>query len=570
MADNKFTARFLFILVFLINFLIVGHFHNQSWWAYDEGFYAHVAERVLDGEVLHRDIQERHTGYINFANAAALHFFGRKLVSLRYPLAFLAVLQSVLVFFLFLSYGIWFAAVSALASTAFGFVLFPNPTPNWYCLFLIVLLISQLHFSKKESQNRILFSGFIVGTIYLFRQLTGVFIAVATVFYLLLEEQRVGGTKSDRKNLAGKIIMGILSSGMLFYLSRSTDWIGMILIGLWPFGLLLRGVWLVSKPDKDVLKILGLLLAGACVGFLPITIYHGMHGSLHEWLKDTLLDVFQVTSLAYLKDPSYQYLFWGGMYQGVKSWPSVYGISNGLFWISLPLLSLVNGVFTVFALKQNGKNNAGQLIFPIFACFNALVSLYTQNHLYLYYSVGLSLLGWLWILCRKHRKQAYAVSVLTVLLSSVALYGHAAQPLSRNLLETFGGIRKEFVRSDTLPRSGLRILPEELQLYLKLMEAIDRETKKGDSLFVFPNNAEIYFLSERKNPFRFYNTALGLLTEKDVEQTLSELSAHPPKLVIFHTGDKYETPKIQPVLNFVRNHYDLIETLSFFEIYRRR
>jgi len=573
-ADNSFRISFktgiLFILIFLINLLFVRYFHDQSWWAYDEGFYAHVAERVLDGEVLHRDIQERHAGYINFANAAALHFFGRELVSLRYPLVFLAALQSVLVFLLFLSKGIWLAVIAAFVSTAFGFILFPNPTPNWYCLFLTVFLIFHLRFSKKENRGRILLAGFIIGTIYLFRQLTGVFMAASAVFYLLLEGQKSKDAESDQQKWAGQVILGILSIGMFFYLYRTTDWIGMLLIGIWPVCLLLKGMWLVSKPTKEVLKIAGLLLLGACLSFTPITIYHATHGSLVAWLNDTLLDVFQVTSLSYLKWPSYQYFLWGGAVESISSWPNIYKVLNGLYWMTLPLLGLFNGVFTFFALERNGEKNAGPLTLPIFACFNALVSLYSQNHLYLYYSAGLSLLGWLWILHGIHRKQAYALSLFALLLCSVAVYGHAAQPLSRDFWETMGGVRKEFVTSDTLPRCGLRIPPQDLAVYQKLMKLINRETKKDEPIFVFPNNAEIYFLSERKNPFRFYNTALGLLTEQDVEQTISKLSAHPPKLIIFHPGDKYETPQIQPILDFVRSHYDFIDTLSFFEIYRRQ
>ncbi len=62
----------------------------------DDGQMGHVADRLLAGEVLHRDIQDVRPGYVNFINAAALSIFGPSLVSLCYPLAIMALVPSVL------------------------------------------------------------------------------------------------------------------------------------------------------------------------------------------------------------------------------------------------------------------------------------------------------------------------------------------------------------------------------------------------------------------------------------------------------------------------------------------
>ena len=56
--------------------LILFHFHDRSWWPPDEGAYAHVAERILAGEVLNLTIQDIHAGYINFAKPLAFAKFG--------------------------------------------------------------------------------------------------------------------------------------------------------------------------------------------------------------------------------------------------------------------------------------------------------------------------------------------------------------------------------------------------------------------------------------------------------------------------------------------------------------
>ena len=49
------------------------------------------------------------------------------------------------------------------------------------------------------------------------------------------------------------------------------------------------------------------------------------------------------------------------------------------------------------------------------------------------------------------------------------------------------------------------------------MDVITAHTREGESIFAVPSNAELYFLTQRRNPFRFYNTALGVRTDADLE-----------------------------------------------------
>src|SRR5215210_3316416 len=79
-------------LVLIVSTILMIIFHNRFWAPPDEGNYAHVAERILSGQVLHRDVQDVHAGYVNFVNAGAFSIFGLKMVSMRYPLAALTVL----------------------------------------------------------------------------------------------------------------------------------------------------------------------------------------------------------------------------------------------------------------------------------------------------------------------------------------------------------------------------------------------------------------------------------------------------------------------------------------------
>ena len=59
---HRLSAVFLTILAILM----VWQFHDQNWWAPDDGAYAHIAERLLKGEVLNGSIYDIHFGLVHF------------------------------------------------------------------------------------------------------------------------------------------------------------------------------------------------------------------------------------------------------------------------------------------------------------------------------------------------------------------------------------------------------------------------------------------------------------------------------------------------------------------------
>ena len=175
--------------------ILLVHFHDRSWWPPDEGAYAHVAERILAGEVLNLTIQDIHAGYINFANALAFAIFGDSLVSLRYPLVAMGLVQAGVMFALFACRGAVAAVVASVALTALSFIQFPNPTAHWYSLFLTVLAMACLAGWPRGSRWRLFVLGVIVGTLFLFRQLSGAIIAIAVVSYVTCESAATRATR---------------------------------------------------------------------------------------------------------------------------------------------------------------------------------------------------------------------------------------------------------------------------------------------------------------------------------------------------------------------------------------
>ena len=200
------------IVAMLATCCLLYAFHDRFWYPPDEGNYAHVAQRLLQGETLNLQVQDVHPGYISFVNAAALRVFGTDLVSLRYPLVLAGLLQAAVLFFLFPREEPWRAAVASIALTALSAIQFLNPTAHWYCLALTVLLVAVLGSSRdahKQSVRRLLAVGLLIGTIILFRQLTGFLAGVGALAFLLWEAGERGA--HGRAALLGRALAATMA-----------------------------------------------------------------------------------------------------------------------------------------------------------------------------------------------------------------------------------------------------------------------------------------------------------------------------------------------------------------------
>ena len=556
------------------NSLLLWFFHNRFWYAPDEGNYAHVAQRLLNGEVLNLQIQDIHPGYINFVNAAAFRVFGLDLLSLRYPLIFMAFTQAILIFILFYRSGRRrLAAVAAVSINALGLVNFLNPTSNWYSLFLVILIACGLVWIPRDSRIRVLVVGVLVGLLVLFRQLSGVLVCMGVVTCLLLEAPATEDQGQRGRPIAARLLIAIMAIGLGFYLAKNTDSIGFVLFGLCP--LLIFG-WLFTRTttakNSQVLRIVSELAIGGIIAALPLVLYHIVHGSLQAWMNDTLVSAIGLTKLPFMGLRLYGTLMVTGFTRLIHM-RTFAELPNGLYWITLPLLAFVQGVVLLRFLTRDRMVSPMAYTVPVLATFYAIVSVHFQIPIYLYYTAGLSMVGLLWLISINKSRVQYVVVFAAILLSFVAVYYHAGQPLPGRFDEFFSGRRNITTLSNTessIPRASLKIDADERQRYSAILKVIEAETTPNESIFALPTNAELYFLSGRRNPFRFYNTALGIRTPEQLEQVKQIIINSPPKIVIHHAADKYNTGYSQELVRLVSERYDFLGETSGFAVYRSR
>jgi hypothetical protein len=79
------------------------------------------------------------------------------------------------------------------------------------------------------------------------------------------------------------------------------------------------------------------------------------------------------------------------------------------------------------------------------------------------------------------------------------------------------------------PAGVIRVAPEDR----KLLDMILNHIRPGDTLFVFPYFATIYFVTHGVNPTHFSYLQPGLMTDDDEMTALKELQARPPAWVLY-------------------------------------
>jgi hypothetical protein len=206
------------------------------------------------------------------------------------------------------------------------------------------------------------------------------------------------------------------------------------------------------------------------------------------------------------------------------------------------------------------------------AVFYATVSLNFEGPLYLHYAVPLTLLSLLWLAAGGSRRYRVATGLGVAVLSFVSITFHAGQTRDRSPREVLRGDRVTDLSSLApcgIERCSLQVGPADAAVYRRLVDLIQIQSTASESILALPNDAELYFLAQRRSAVRFYNGALGIADENDLDEVLDILRTDPPRLVIFRPTDKYNTPHSDEVMSVVRNNYSFIGMTDGVEIYRR-
>jgi 4-amino-4-deoxy-L-arabinose transferase-like glycosyltransferase len=198
-------SRLVLLTVLAISVAYVGVHLARGWMPYDDGAMAQSAERLLQGQLPHRDFDDIYTGGLSWLNAGAFRLFGTNLWSLR--LALLAVFVA------------WVPSVYYLASrlvrpTAAGAITvlsvvwsLPNYTaamPSWYNLFLATFGAAALFRHIEDGRRRWLVAAGVAGGLSFLVKVVGLYYVAGVLLFLVFRahesSRRGAGPNPARAN----------------------------------------------------------------------------------------------------------------------------------------------------------------------------------------------------------------------------------------------------------------------------------------------------------------------------------------------------------------------------------
>lgn len=535
-------------------------FHDKFWYAPDEGNYAHVAERVADGEVLHHEVQDIHTGYINHINALSMRAFGKRLVSMRYPLAAGAFVVALIISLLLIEKGILVSIVGGVASVGMGLLLFLNPSANWYALYASVCLLAWLHWIPS-GHWRIIGAGVLVGFVAGFRQLSGAIVGLGLLTWLLIESGRGEGDSAAAEGRSNVFALALWLSGLgalALYLVIAAEPIGLLLFGIWPLLVHSLSFFEIRRSHGSAIRLVGLLAVGVFIALAPIFVSQLLAGGLGPWWRDT---VGSAMSLSAFRFPDhFSWTTWilaataGSLTVG---WP---GPLIGAFLMLLMLcVALLGGELVLRFARGERLSSHGPA--PFLALYYGLVPLHFPSSAYLAFATPMVVIGLLSLSRGGRRAAVFALAL------PVSIYFMAAQPTERSFREILSGDRVPWLEFQGLPRSGLKVSAAPASSIQRVTDMVRQATEPDQPIFAFPSSAEFYFLSDRRNPARFFNTALGLRDSTSTRALLRGFETQPPAAVIYRLGDHYSNPQSDAVREWVESRYASVDSVGGFVLY---
>lgn len=165
---------------------------NRGWVPHDDGMLAQTGERVLSGQLPHRDFDDVYTGGLSYLNAAAFKIFGLNLMSLRIMLLIFFAMWVPAVYFCASRFASPLAAgLVTLLSVAWSVPNYPAGMPSWYSLFFATFGVAALLEYLDTRATRWLFAAGLCGGLSCLIKSPGIyFVAAALLFFVYVEQSQ--------------------------------------------------------------------------------------------------------------------------------------------------------------------------------------------------------------------------------------------------------------------------------------------------------------------------------------------------------------------------------------------
>jgi len=189
---------------------------RHGWVAHDAGALGESAQRVLAGQLPHRDFDEIYTGGLSYLNALSFRMWGTSIVAMRITLL--------------IAYALWLPAVYAIASriaplplavtvtllaASWGIPVYPEAMPSWYNLFFATFGVAALFSYLDHGHRRWLMAAGVCAALSCLIKIVGLYFVGAALLFLLYHEQ--DRTPKDVSGVGDRLGSVLVTVGVLFF-----------------------------------------------------------------------------------------------------------------------------------------------------------------------------------------------------------------------------------------------------------------------------------------------------------------------------------------------------------------
>lgn len=542
-----------------------------------------IGERILAGQMPHRDFDDPYTGGLGYLHALAFLAFGVHILSLRIVL-FLAALAWIPAVFVVARRFVSPVTAALITASAVAWTM-PNyfaSMPSYYNLFFATWGTAAL-LRHVDTNSRIwLFIAGLCGGLSFLVKASGLYFVGAVIVFLLYREhlQHRGTEPRSLSVFVAKTVFGLIFvtglAGLVAAHPGTSEFLHFFLPGTALVAVLLWTEWSDGRgPAGERIRGAALLVLPFLSGvLLPVTLFilpYVVTGSVSAWYEGVFVAPRSrfhsataempppVTMLAALP---YGLVLVGGVARARlldRRWGMVVFAATA----AIALLAIAGGA--VDPLYRSVWYSVRHLTLPIVlaGCFLLVsehlgLSLPARQELYL-----LSLLAALMPLVQIPFAAAiyFCYAAPFLLLAAVAVVRHsstryhwvhpallggyllfAVMWTNTNYVWTLGTSRVpyDFVGASMLPRAGIRMTAGDRTDYAKLVGLIQQANGSKRQIYAAPDCPEVYFLSGTSNPTRTIYEFLRPAVNADA--TLEVLERHRIDVVVINRSPGFSGP----------------------------
>jgi hypothetical protein len=558
-------------------------FIYRGWIAHDEGTIGQSAERILAGEVPHRDFDEVYTGGLTYLHAAGMKIFG---VSLRTP--------RLIVFAFFMAFLAAVYAVGRRVSSPAGALVamamaavwsLPNyfvSLPSWYNLFFATFgVLAFLRYLDAGHRRWLVIAG-ACGGLSVLAKISGVYyLAGGLLFLAYLEQSQAAGTARDLARQLGFWPFVAASVGvflfLLFRMLQGHDPAAAALF-LPATAVCLFVVWRewgarsgsVRERTKRLFALIWPFIAGVALPILAYVLFFWSQHGVDELIRGVLVLPQRRLAEANSKPlrfgalalgVPYVLLLLAGWRRAVPREAIVAGLVAGflgtllvlaghppvyrVIWagaLAMPMAVVVAGLVVIAGGRQPIPPAAQARVFlsVTMAAMVGLIQFPYATPIYFCYGASLTVLAIASVVFaqpKAPKRSHLAVAAFFFVFAIVFMNRSYGWNMGVKFLPYNPGSELD------LPRGGLRVPDEDKQVYEELVRVLQQHAA-GGTIYAGPDCPEIYFLSGFPNPTRalFDFLTPAPMDERTMAKLLSDGSI---RAVVVNTAPLF-SPRLEP------------------------